>query len=51
MLALFPMTLGHTIVVWKKEIPYLRDLTYKQYEHLMHIVDVTRDALLKMFKV
>lgn len=50
-LALFPVTPGHTIVVWKKEVPDLRDLTCKQYEHLMHVVDVTRDALLKMLKV
>ncbi|MFA5997138.1 MAG: HIT family protein [Candidatus Paceibacterota bacterium] len=50
-LALFPVTVGHTIVVWKNEVPDLRDLTCKQYEHLMHVVDVTRDALLKMLKV
>lgn len=50
-LALFPVTAGHTIVVWKKEVHDLRELTCKQYEHLMHVVDVTRDALLKLLKV
>lgn len=50
-LALFPVTPGHTIVVWKKKVTDLHDLTCKQYEHLMHVVDMTRDALLKMLKV
>lgn len=50
-LALYPLALGHTVVVWKKEVPDLRDLTCKQYEHLMHVVDVVRDALLKTLKI
>ena len=38
-LALFPLTKGHTVVVWKKKAPDLE------------ILDVARDALLQVFKV
>lgn len=50
-LALYPLAVGHTIVVWKNDIHDLRDLSCKQYEHLMHVVDLVREALLKVFKV
>ena len=50
-LALYPLAEGHTIVVWKKEVPDLRALTCKQYEHLMHVVDIMRNALLKILKI
>ena len=50
-LALYPLAQGHTVIVWKKDVPDLRDLTCKQYEHLMHIVDLVRDALLKALKI
>lgn len=50
-LALYPLALGHTVVVWKEDVQDLHDLTCKQYEHLMHAVDLVRDALLKVLKV
>lgn len=50
-LASFPLSKGHTVIVWKKEVADLRKLTCKQYEHLMHTVDLVRDALLKVLKV
>lgn len=50
-LALYPLVQGHTVIVWKKQVPDLRDLTCKQYEHLMHTVDLVRDALLKALKI
>lgn len=50
-LALYPLVPGHTVVVWKNDVHDLRDLTCKQYEHLMHTVDLVRDALLKALKV
>lgn len=50
-LALYPLAQGHTVIVWKKQVPDLRDLTCKQYEHLMHTVDLVRDALLKALKI
>lgn len=50
-LALYPLVTGHTVVVWKKDVADLRDLTCQQYEHLMHTVDLVRDALLTALKV
>lgn len=50
-LASCPLNKGHMIVAWKKPVKDIHDLSCKQYDHLMDIVDVTRDALLKMFKV
>lgn len=50
-LALYPLTKGHTIVAWKKPVKDIHDLSCRQYEHLMHIVDITRDTLLKVLKV
>ncbi|MEK7614488.1 MAG: HIT family protein [Patescibacteria group bacterium] len=50
-LAMYPLTKGHTIVVWEKPVRDIHDLSCKQYEHLMNIVDITRDALLKTLKV
>jgi diadenosine tetraphosphate (Ap4A) HIT family hydrolase len=46
-LALFPITKGHTVVVWKKDLPDLHDLSDSEYDYLMEIVDITRDVLLK----
>ncbi|MFA6269630.1 MAG: HIT family protein [Candidatus Paceibacterota bacterium] len=46
-LALFPITKGHVVVVWKKDMPDLHDLSDSEYDYLMEIVDITRDTLLK----
>ncbi|MEK7669266.1 MAG: HIT family protein [Patescibacteria group bacterium] len=46
-LALFPITKGHVVVVWKKDMPDLHDLSDSEYDYLMEIVDIARDALLK----
>ena len=50
-LASFPLTKGHTVCVWKKDTPDLHDLSDQEYDYLMEIVDVTRDALLKVLSV
>lgn len=50
-LASFPITKGHTVVVWKKDVSDLHDLSEREYNYLMEIVDVTRDALLQALGV
>ena len=50
-LANFPIVNGHSIVVWKNKASDLHLLSRKKYEHLMDIVDITRNALLKALKI
>ena len=50
-LASFPITKGHTIVVWKKPVSDLNVLPRTDYEHLMDVVDEVRGALLKALHV
>ncbi len=45
-LAAYPLTKGHTVVVWKKPVADLHLLDRADYDYLMEIVDVTRNALL-----
>ncbi len=47
----YPLSKGHSIVVWKKPITDLHLLNPKEYEHLMEIVDKVRNALMKTLKV
>jgi len=44
-LAPFPVTSGSTVVVWRGGVVDLHNLNQKEYNYLMEIVDVTRDAL------
>ena len=46
-LAQYPLTEGHTVVVWKKCIPDIHLLKPSEYEPLMNMVEKTRSALLK----
>lgn len=50
-LASFPITKGHTIVIWKKPVSDLNLLERTEYEHLMDVVDDVRGALLKSLHV
>lgn len=50
-LANYPITKGHVVVVWKKNIPDLHLLTRSEYEHLMDVVDVVRNAMLRTLKI
>ncbi len=50
-LASFPITTGHTVVVWKNNIEDIHLLSRKEYEYLMDIVDVTRNMLMQQFGV
>lgn len=49
-LATHPFAPGHTIVFWKKPVKDIHILSCQEYENLMHIIDVTREALLKTYK-
>jgi diadenosine tetraphosphate (Ap4A) HIT family hydrolase len=50
-LALFPITKGHVVVVWKRYVPDLHDLSDSEYDYLMEIIDIARDILLKTLNV
>lgn len=50
-LANFPITKGHTVVVWKKDITDLHLLTKKEYEYLMNKVEAVRSSMLKTLGV
>jgi len=50
-LATFPITKGHTVIVWKKHIPDLHLLSKKDYEYLMDKVDEVRNGLINALGV
>ena len=50
-LATHPITRGHTVIVWKKEVADLRRLADRDYDFLMDTVRATRDAMLKALKI
>lgn len=50
-LADYPLTSGHSLVVWKKPVTDLHLLSQKDFEYLMEIVDKVRNALMKVLKV
>jgi diadenosine tetraphosphate (Ap4A) HIT family hydrolase len=50
-LANFPITKGHTVIVWKRKVKDLHLLKKDEYKHLMRIVNKTRNSMLKILKV
>ncbi|MDP2655558.1 MAG: HIT family protein [bacterium] len=50
-LASFPITRGHTIVVWKEPVRDINLLQRQDYEYLMDVVDEVRASLLKVLGV
>ncbi|MBR9693128.1 HIT family protein [Candidatus Woesearchaeota archaeon] len=50
-LANYPISKGHVVVVWKNKVRDLHLLTKKEYEHLMDVIDLVRDAMLKVLKI
>lgn len=50
-LANYPITQGHTIIVWKKPVKDLHLLSPKDYTYLMNKVDLLRNAMLKALKI
>lgn len=50
-LASFPLTRGHTVVVWKRPVRDIHLLKRSEYEHLMDQVDRIRNAMLEALKI
>jgi histidine triad (HIT) family protein len=50
-LADYPLSKGHSLVVWKKPVTDLHLLSPKDFEYLMEVVDKVRNALMKTLKV
>jgi len=50
-LASFPITKGHTVIVWKDKVSDLHLLSREDYEYLMDMVDITRNMLLEKLKI
>lgn len=50
-LARFPLSRGHAVIVWKHAKEDLRELSDHEYDYLMEMVDVVRDALLRALGV
>lgn len=50
-LANYPKTRGHTVVVWKEDLPDLKELSADEYDHLMERVDNLRDAMIEALGV
>lgn len=50
-LANFPIVKGHSVIVWKKDVPDLHLLSKKDYKYLMDKVDEVRNALLKTLRL
>ncbi len=50
-LALYPMTAGHVVVVWKNAASDLHLLSDDEYDYLMEIMDIARDTMLEVLGV
>ncbi|MEK7107358.1 MAG: HIT family protein [Patescibacteria group bacterium] len=50
-LALYPITKGHTVIVWKNDAEDIHDLDDPEYDYLMEIVDVVHDVLLNALNI
>lgn len=46
-----PITRGHVVIVWKKNVPDLHLLEKNDYEHLMDVVDMVRNAMMRTLKI
>ncbi len=50
-LALEPITDGHTVVAWRRDVKDIHDLSCDEYDHLMNVVDLVRDAMLDILSI
>jgi|SRR3989344_634919 len=50
-LASYPITKGHVVIVWKKNVSDLRKLAERDYDYLMDTVDAARNAMMKALKI
>ena len=48
-LASFPLTRGHSVVVWKERKEDIQMLEREQYDYLMNVVESTRKALREFY--
>lgn len=49
--ALEPIVDGHMVVAWKQDVKDIHDLSCDEYDHLMSVVDMTRDVMLEVLKI
>ena len=50
-LATYPITRGHVVIVWKKDVPDLRRLAERDYDYLMDTINSVRGAMLRALKI
>lgn len=50
-LANYPITRGHVVVVWKKNVTDLHQLNSREYDYLMDKVNAVRNAMLEALKI
>ena len=50
-LANYPVSRGHVVVVWKKDVQDLHYLAERDYDYLMDTVNTVRDAMLRVLKI
>ncbi len=50
-LAREPIADGHIVVAWKRDVKDIHDLSCDEYDHLMSVVDLARDAMLEVLKI
>ena len=50
-LATYPITRGHVVIVWKKDVTDLHRLAERDYDYLMDTVNAVRNAMLKALKI
>ncbi len=48
-LASFPITQGHSVVVWKERREDIQTLKREEYEYLMDVVEMSRKALRELY--
>lgn len=50
-LANFPIVNGHSVVVWKNKINDINLLDRKDYDKLMEVTEIVRDALINVLEI
>jgi len=50
-LATYPITKGHVVIVWKRDVSDLHLLAERDYDYLMSTVNAVRNAMLKALKI
>lgn len=50
-LATHPITPGHVVIVWRKDVPDLKRLTPRDYDYLMDTVNAVRTAMIRALQI